>query len=136
MRFVRFRRTEPRQLNYGILANTEGSIVDSINDPEAFDCWFTLNGKESKFNIKDIEGYVQQAEGNYTKIGCGAGVTIEICCEILKKTYEVEISDEALIKVYKEQKIDELEDTLDMDSILEKSLRVNGGLVSDANVHK
>ena len=34
------------------------------------------------------------------------------------------------------QKIDELEDTLDMDSILEKSLRVNGGLVSDANVHK
>lgn len=136
VRFVRFRRTEPRQLNYGILANTEGSIIDSINDPEAFDCWFTLNGKESRFNIKDIEGYVQQAEGNYTKIGCGAGVTIEICCEILKKTYEVEISDEALIKVYKEQKIDELEDTLDMDSILEKSLRVNGGLVSDTNVHK
>lgn len=134
VRFIRFRRTEPRKVSYGILGNTEGSYEEESLEP--FYCWFTLEGKTSKFNIRDIEGYVQQTEGNYTKIGCGPGVTIELGCELLEKTYEVELSDESLLGVAKKYSVNSLKDTLDMDLILEASLMAKGGLDPSEELHR
>lgn len=134
VRFIRFRRTEPRKMNYGVLGNTEGSYEEESLEP--FYCWFTLEGKTSKFNIRDIEGYVQQTEGNYTKVGCGAGVTIELGCELLEKTYEVELSDESLLGVIKKYSVNSLKDTLDMDLILEASLMAKGGLDPSKELHR
>lgn len=134
VRFIRFRRTEPRKVSYGILGNTEGSYEEESLEP--FYCWFTLEGKTSKFNIRDIEGYVQQTEGNYTKIGCGPGVTIELGCELLEKTYEVELSDESLLGVVKKYSVNSLKDTLDMDLILEASLMAKGGLDPSEELHR
>lgn len=137
VRFIRFRRKvpKPQENIFGTLG--KATSIDETAPSTMYDCWFQLeNGELCKFNIANVEGYVQEDSGSYVNVGCGNGVTIEMCCELLNQTFEVELTDETLIKAAQELKLAEYEEALDMDEILSKVLKPSGGFVDDPNIEK